>query len=64
MKRGPSGSRPWGRLSRDTLLFLIGLLGIVHETLGSGPERPTLLLIFAAFMGLPLALGVDRKGDK
>jgi len=65
MKRRANGTRRWGRLSRDTLLFLIGLLGIVHETLlTSGPERPTLLLIFAAFMGLPLALGVDRKGDK
>lgn len=58
-------AKRWGRISRDTVLFLIGLLGIVHETLlTSGPERPTLLLIFAAFMGLPLALGADRKGDK
>ncbi len=42
----------WPQL-RDALLFFGGLLGVAYETLGANAERPTLLLLFAAMMGLP-----------
>lgn len=45
-------------------LFVMGLLGVVHETLVSEVDRPTLLLVFVAMMGLPAFLGADRKTDK
>lgn len=50
------------KLPRDTVLFFAGLAGIAHETLiWDGPERPTLLLLFAAFLGLPVFLRTDER---
>ena len=46
---------------RDILLFTGGLAGVLHETvLRDGPERPTLLILFAAMLGLPAFLAGDR----
>jgi choline-glycine betaine transporter len=47
---------------RDILLFVGGLAGVFHETvLATGAERPTLLILFAAMMGLPAFLRQDDK---
>ena len=46
---------------RDPILFLSGLAGVMHETLLARTERPTLLLLFAAMMGLPAFLRADEK---
>lgn len=43
-------------LIRDIGLFLGGLTGVAHETILSKAERPTLLILFAAMMGLPAFL--------
>jgi hypothetical protein len=42
------------RLSRDILLFVFGAAGFFHELLFSGnrPERPMILTVSAAMMGL------------
>jgi hypothetical protein len=48
------------RITRDLVLFIAGLLGVLHETVLSTAERPTLLILFAAMLGLPLFL---QKGD-
>lgn len=48
------------RLSRDTILFVTGLAGIVYETVGSGTEKPTLIIAFAAMLGLPLFIRKDE----
>lgn len=45
----------WPRL-RDILLFVLGALGVAHETLIAAVDRPTLLILFAAMMGLPAFL--------
>lgn len=47
---------PW---IRDVTLFLAGLAGVLHETIAHS-ERPTLLLLFAAMMGMPV-LTNDRR---
>ena len=44
------------RLSRDLILFIAGLVGVLHETLVYNGERPALLILFAGMMGLPLYL--------
>lgn len=49
------------RLSRDTILFATGLLGIAYETLVAGADRPTLLVLFGAMVGLPAFLRSDEK---
>ena len=45
---------------RDVALFAGGIIGVIHETVVTSGERPTLLILFAAMMGLPLML---RKDD-
>jgi hypothetical protein len=49
------------RLARTVVLFVAGLSGIIYETVVTGTERPTLLILFAAMIGLPLALRTDEK---
>jgi hypothetical protein len=48
------------RISRDTVLFSAGLLGVLHETLFTDGERASLLFLFAAMMGLPVFLRRDE----
>lgn len=48
-------------LTRDRMMFLIGAGGFIHELLTSGAERPTLLLLCGALMGLPAFLRRDEE---
>ena len=48
-------------LIRSGILFIGGLAGIGWETLVEQGERPTLLLLFAAMIGLPAFLAVDER---
>lgn len=48
---------------RDIVLFSAGLAGVFHETVIVTTERPTLLLLFAAMMGLPAFLRTDERSD-
>lgn len=38
--------------TRNGILFTAGLLGVAHETLLEHFQRPTLLILFAAMMGI------------
>lgn len=59
----PGKPQRWRGITRDSVLFAVGLLGILHETLlHSGIERPTLTLVFAAFMGAPIFFRADERG--
>lgn len=55
---GNEPRRPWWlRITRDRVLFVAGLAGIAHETVaGDVAERPILLLVFTAMVGLPAFL--------
>lgn len=46
---------------RTGVLFLGGLAGVAYETLVNQSDRPTLLIMFGAMMGLPLFLKSDEK---
>lgn len=46
---------------RTAILFVCGLAGVAYETLVAGGDRPTLLILFAAMLGLPLFLRTDEK---
>lgn len=48
------------QISRDVVLFTCGLIGVAHETVVQNGERPALLVLFAAMMGLPLYLQKDK----
>lgn len=56
------GRRTW-RISRDTILFVVGLTGIVYETLFDKLDRPTILITFLAMLGLPAILRTDERGQ-
>lgn len=47
--------------TRDIILFFGGLAGVFNETVLTTTERPTLLILFAAMMGLPAFLRQDDK---
>ncbi len=54
-------------VTRGSVLFLAGLAGVFHETVWQEADRPTLLLLFAAMMGLPAFLtnsGPGQDGDR
>ena len=40
--------------ARALLLFLAALAGVAHETLIAQAERPYLLALFAAMLGMPV----------
>jgi hypothetical protein len=48
------------RVTRDGVLFVTGLLGVIYEA-ASGLERINLLLIYAGMMGLPAFMNKDEK---
>lgn len=50
-------------MNRSGILFITGLLGIGHETLLEHSERPTLLVLFAAMIGLPAFLSPSISGN-
>lgn len=53
--------RPTFTEVRTALLFVGGLAGVGYVTLIDQTDRPTLLILFGAMMGLPLFLRSDEK---
>lgn len=51
-------------LTRDLVLFVFGLGGIVYETIVDHTDRPTLLILFGAMVGLPAFLHTDERRNK
>ena len=47
--------------TRDSVLFVCGLIGILHETVVRDIDRPYLLFVFAGMMGLPIVYRKDEK---
>lgn len=45
----------------NNALRVIGLAGVAHETLVNNVDRPTLLLLFAAMIGLPAFITQDSR---
>jgi hypothetical protein len=45
---------------RDVALFLVGIGGVAWETI-HGPADPSLLVLFAGCLGLPIMLRRDEK---
>jgi hypothetical protein len=49
---------------RDVVLFVFGLLGIAYETIVENVDRPTLIVLFGACLGLPAFLHRDEKQNQ
>jgi hypothetical protein len=52
---------PRAKITRDTILFVVGLGGIVYETVSGGAEKPTLIIAFVGMVGLPLFIRNDEQ---
>lgn len=63
MKR-PGWRLPKVRVTRERVLFLSGMVGIFYETVFQQTDRPTLLVLFSAMIGLPAFLQADSAGRK
>lgn len=62
---GRGGVDPVAKITRDLVLFIAGLLLTVNEAvLRDGSERPTLLILFAGMMGLPVVIRADEARQK
>jgi hypothetical protein len=48
------------RISRDGVIFLLGVAGIIYESAIGKGERPTLILLFGGCLGLPVFLHADQ----
>ncbi len=65
MRNGVSVKKPRPRDVRDCVLFVGGFVGVYHELFYQGAtERPYLLVVFAAMMGLPAFLRSDERLPK
>jgi hypothetical protein len=49
-----------GQAVRDSIIFGVGIAGIIYETVFQQVDRPTLLVLFAAMVGLPAFLRGDE----
>lgn len=49
---------------RGWVLFVTGLALTINEAVMHGPERPSLYVLFAGMMGLPLVLPQRRNADE
>lgn len=47
---------------REIILFVGGVAGIAYETIGKSNPDPSLLVVFAGMMGLPIMLHKDERG--
>lgn len=52
--------RGWPKITRDTVICAAGLAGLAHEVLLTEGERPSLLVLFGAMIGLPAFLRRDE----
>ena len=49
---------------RDAVMFVVGVAGVVYETVTPADARPILVGVFVAMLGLPFALALDRTATK
>ena len=58
--RKPLPEDRW-RIVRDIVTFIVGILGVIYETVIAQVDRPVLLAVFAAMIGLPAFLATEVK---
>lgn len=62
----PTGrrGRRYRRITRDTVLFLAGIILTFHESFMVVEPRATLIALFAGMMGLPVFTNLDDKRNR
>lgn len=57
----PAAVQFFVKVTRDIAIFILGGVAFVHELTSSTTERPQILIMSAAMMGLPLIIRGDEK---
>lgn len=58
---GAWGGGLWRHWNRDLVMFTLGAGGFLHEIFWQPQERPSVLILCAALMGLPFVLNGRSK---
>lgn len=55
----------WDKRLRDTLIYLLGIVGAINELFLEKDPRPTALVFIGSIIGAPFALKADerRRGE-
>lgn len=55
----------WPKITRDGVIFVLGVGGFVAQLLPGAPEKPTLIYACVALLGVvPVLQAQDRRNDK
>jgi hypothetical protein len=52
------------RITRDGVLFALGVTIVLHETFGSGPPSEALIGVAVLLLGLPAVIRADERRSK
>lgn len=51
----------WNIKVRDTILFVVGVIGVVNELFIVADPRPSILIFLGSLIGVPFVLNADEK---
>lgn len=54
----------WDKRVRDSIIFIVGILGVVHELFIIPEPRPYALLFLASLIGIPFVLAQDETKNR
>lgn len=66
-RRGVNGRRKddlyakWNVRVRDSIIFLVGVVGVVNELFIVPEPRPSILIFLGSLIGVPFVLSADEK---
>ncbi|MCA1781984.1 MAG: hypothetical protein ABR616_05740 [Dermatophilaceae bacterium] len=51
----------WNVKIRDTIIFVVGVVGVVNELFLVSQVRPSILIFLGSLIGVPFVLSADEK---
>lgn len=51
----------WNVRVRDTVIFVVGVVGVINELFIVFEPRPSILIFLGSLIGVPFVLGADEK---
>jgi hypothetical protein len=54
----------WDKRVRDSVIFLVGVLGVIHELFIVSDPRIAALVFLGSLIGVPFVLSADERRDR
>lgn len=51
----------WNVKVRDTIIFIVGVFGVINELFIVENPRPSILIFLGSLIGIPFVMGADEK---